>query len=63
VSGGLANTRDYHNTRLPHEWHKTMPDAFLVINIAWQMSGEKVFLVEESPYQKWHHRGDRDKRQ
>jgi hypothetical protein len=47
-----------HPTRLPHEWHKTMPDSFLVCGITGQIPGKEAFFVNEPPYQKWHHRGN-----
>src|SRR5215510_6482285 len=47
--------------RLPHEWHKTVPHTSLVVGITGQISGEEAFFVKEPPYQKWNHRGDREK--
>src|SRR5262249_53248140 len=48
-------------TRLPHEWHKTVPHPLLVFCVSGQIPGEEPFLLKEPPEQKGYHRGDRDK--
>jgi hypothetical protein len=55
---GALRVAMMHPTRLPHEWHKTMPDPFLVCGITGQIPGKEAFFVNEPPNQKWHHRGD-----